>query len=148
MSKKKAKKNRPRYSFILNPHDHTRFSKCPICRKLTHMRKFALLIHIEGWGFLALGKTCRYCTPCELIITHRDELEEELVRIFEVHAEEVIGNPYLVIGTIDKHLWKESLVTRGIPLAESLDDITEFKEVLEIAFTGGWQPPPQSQTSK
>ncbi len=27
------------------------------------LRKFALLIHVDKWGPMVLGKTCRYCTP-------------------------------------------------------------------------------------
>ena len=75
MTKHTIGKLPPRYTFILNPYQDTRLSKCTICRKPTHMRKVALLIHIEEWGLLALGKTCRYCSHCELIIAHRDELE-------------------------------------------------------------------------
>jgi len=130
----------PRYKFILNPYDDFRLSKCPLCEKLTHMRKFALLIHIEGWGFLALGKTCRYCTPCELIITHQDELEDELVGIFENHAPEVIGNPYMAIGTVDKKLWKQSLGTRTMEQNQALQNLAPFKDVLTLKMEGGWQP--------
>ena len=68
----------PRYSFILNPYRDIRLSKCPKCDRPTHLRKFALLIHVDDWGPLVLGKTCRYCTPCELIVAHQDELEAQL----------------------------------------------------------------------
>ena len=60
----------PRYLFILNPYTDARFSKCPRCERPTHLRKFALFILIDDWGPLVLGKTCRYCTRCELIIAH------------------------------------------------------------------------------
>src|SRR5208337_703791 len=58
MKKAKIGKLPPKFTFILNPHEHIRVSKCPICRRLTHMRKFALIIYIDKWGLLALGKTC------------------------------------------------------------------------------------------
>lgn len=61
-----------RYSFILNQYSETRLSKCPKCEKLTHPRKFVMFIHIDGWGPMALGKTCRYCSRCEMIIVHQD----------------------------------------------------------------------------
>jgi hypothetical protein len=93
VSNKSIGKLPSRYSFILNPYKNVRLSKCPRCQKPTHMRKFALLIHVDEWGLLALGKTCRYCTRCELIIAHKDELEDELVGVFERHAPEVIGKP-------------------------------------------------------
>ena len=118
-------------------------SRCPQCQHLTHMRKFALLIHIDEWGPLALGKTCRYCTPCEIIIAHTDELEDELVGVFERLAPEVIGRPYLVLGTVDKKRWKESLNQPGIGLRESLEYIAQFKKVSGLKMTGGWVPPKQ-----
>src|SRR4051794_17148071 len=64
----------PRYSFILNPHSDIRLTRCPKCERLTHPRKFALFVHVEEWGGVVLGYTCRYCTRCELIIVHQDEL--------------------------------------------------------------------------
>lgn len=130
----------PRYKFILNPYDEFRLSKCPICQKMTHIRKFALLIHIEGWGLLTLGKTCRYCTPCELIIAHQDELEDELVGIFEEHAPEVIGNPYMAIGTVDKKLWKKLLGKRKLDLDQASQQMSPLKDVLNLKMEGGWQP--------
>jgi hypothetical protein len=140
MKKKRIGKLPPRFTFILNSYKQTRVSKCPLCRRLTHMRKFALLIYIKDWGMLSLGKTCRYCTPCELIIAHQDELEDELVGVFERHAPEIIGNPYVVLGTVDKERWKASL-ERGVEeLGKSLEHIADFKKVLDFKLTGGWQP--------
>ena len=78
-----------RYSFLLNPYTDTRLSKCPRCEKPTHPRKFALFIHIEQWGPLTLGKTCRYCSTCELIIVHQDELEAQLAQTFSQLAPEM-----------------------------------------------------------
>jgi hypothetical protein len=131
----------PQYKFILNQYSDTRLSSCPICQRLTHMRKFALLIFIEATGFLTLGKTCRYCTLCELIIAHKDELEDELVYTFETRgAPEVIGNPYHVIGTVDKKHWKASLET-GMKMDELLDNTADFSSVHDFHFTpGGWMP--------
>jgi hypothetical protein len=54
-----------RYRFALNPFPEVRWS--PRFDKLMHARKFPLLIHVEGAGLVALGKTCRYYTPCEFI---------------------------------------------------------------------------------
>lgn len=135
----------PRYTFMLNPYKDTRLSKCPICRKLTHMRKFALLIDIEKGGLVALGKTCRHCTPCELIMAHQDELEAELVGMFESRAPEVIGNPYVVFGTLDKQQWKKSLGTAGTELSLALEHAADFKKVLGLKMEGGWQPMGKSQ---
>jgi hypothetical protein len=51
----------PRYSFILNTYSDVRVSKCPLSSRPTSARKFALFIHVDGFGPLVLGKTCRYC---------------------------------------------------------------------------------------
>jgi hypothetical protein len=129
-----------RYSFMLNPYSDQRLSKCPQCEKLTHMRKFALFIHIEGVGPLALGKTCRYCSPCELIMAHKDELDAEIEHALSNRAPEAIGNEYLVLGTMDRKLWQRSLAG-GQPLDEALKHVAEFKKHLTLQVEpGGWVP--------
>jgi len=148
MSKNRLGKLPPRYSFILNPYKDIRVSKCPRCQELTHMRKFVLLVYVEGWGLCAQGKTCRYCTPCELIVAHKDELEAELVRFFENHSPDVIGNPYLVMGTVNKQHWKQWLNSKGEPLAEALEHVADFKKVLDLKIEGGWQPMDKSRPAK
>jgi len=131
----------PRYSYMLNPYSDVRLSKCPKCEKLTHPRKFALLIHIETWGPLALGKTCRYCTGCELIMVHQDELEAELAQSFSQIAPEVIGKAYMVLGTMEKKAWQEGLSGRGQPLAEIGKHVAEFKKAYALEYEpGGWYP--------
>jgi hypothetical protein len=130
----------PRYKFILNQYEHLRVSKCPICRRLTHMRKFALLVYIDEWGFLALGKTCRYCSLCELIVAHQDELEHELAGTFERVAPDVIGNQYMVLGTVDKKWWKEGLNSVRDLSGDALEHLADFKKVLGLD-PGGWRPP-------
>jgi hypothetical protein len=131
----------PRYSFILNPYETERLSRCPKCKQLTHLRKFAFLIHIDGWGLLTLGKTCRYCTPCELIMVHQNELEAELAYYFDRWAPEVIGNDYLVLGTVDKKLWRLVLEGSNIGLEEVLGHTADLKRYLELHVEpGGWYP--------
>src|SRR5215210_4340089 len=83
MAQERLGKLPPRYSFILNPYPDERLSKCPKCDQRTHLRKFALFILVDGFGPMVLGKTCRFCTPCELLIVHQDELEHELVVALE-----------------------------------------------------------------
>lgn len=101
---------RPRYRFALNSIPEVRWSRCPRCEKLTHARKFPLLIGLEGPILLTLGKTCRYCTPCELIIADQGELEEQLVLACEQRGcPEKIGTPYFVLGTVDVGYWEEGM---------------------------------------
>jgi len=68
----------PRYSLLVNSHPEVRLSKCPKCRNATHLRKFALFIHIDKWGPMVLGKTCRYCSRCAMVMVQRTELKAEL----------------------------------------------------------------------
>ena len=134
----------PRYSYMLNPHSDVRLSKCPKCEKLTYLRKFALLIHIEAWGLMALGKTCRYCSRCELIMVHQAELEAELAQSFRRIAPEVIGKAYMVLGTIEKKAWQEGLSGRVQPPAEMLKHVAEFKKEYTLEYDpGGWYPADQ-----
>jgi hypothetical protein len=140
MARRKVGKLKPRYSFILNPYSDVRLSKCPRCDRPTHPRKFALLISIDGWEPLVLGKTCRYCTPCELIIAHQDELEEQLTFNLSRLAPEAIGNDYLVLGTMDRKVWQECLRAGGAPFDDALQHVAEFKKVFDLNITGGWVP--------
>jgi hypothetical protein len=116
MPKIKIGKLPQRYSLLLNSHEDVRLSKCPKCQKLTHLRKFALFIHIDGWGPMVFGKTCRYCSRCEIVMVHRTELEAELARGLSQMAPEEIGKDYLVLGTIEKKIWQEGLGSPGKPL--------------------------------
>ncbi len=89
---------------------------------------------------MTLGKTCRYCTPCELIVAHQDELEQELVISFERINPDIIGRPYLVIGTTDKKVWKRGLKERPT-LEETRKHTADFKKVLDLVVEpGGWYP--------
>ena len=72
-----------RYTFMLNPFPEARLSSCPGCRKLTYPRKFPLFIHVDGWGPITQGKTCKYCSKCELIMCDQAELEAQLAYSFE-----------------------------------------------------------------
>jgi hypothetical protein len=144
MAKVKIGKLPPRYSFILNPYADERLSKCPKCSKPTHLRKFALLIHIDEWGPMILGKTCRYCTPCELIIAHQDELEAQLAYSLHTIAPEGVGNRYFVLGTVDKKVWRRGLQGHSVQLDAVLEHTADFKHVLElIVQPRGWYPESQ-----
>ena len=141
MPKRRIGELHPRYSFMLNPHAELRLSKCPKCSQPTHLRKFALFIHVDRWGSIALGKTCRYCSRCELIMVHRDELEEQLAHSLTQIAPEAIGNEYVVLGTIEVKAWREGLRGREKQPAALLQHIADFKNVYELEYEpGGWYP--------
>ena len=67
-------KQPPRYRFFLNPYTDVRFTTCPQCRGKTRVRKLPLVIHIDPMQLVALNKTCRYFSRCDLLIAHREEL--------------------------------------------------------------------------
>ena len=130
----------PKYSFALNSHSDVRFTRCPKCHRLMNPRKFALIIHVENGDLTILGKTCRYCPACELIIAHQNDLEDELANSFSRFDPEVLGNPYLVIGTVELKAWRQGL-QRPLPLDHIRDRTSEFKRVLKLSVDrGGWKP--------
>jgi hypothetical protein len=128
----------PRYRFALNRHADYRVSRCPRCNDLTYPRKFALLIHVEPDELRVLGKTCKYCSKCEFIIAHQDELEAELAGHFEQARPVVIGNDYLVLGTVERNTWREGM-ERPKTFYQVLAHTADIKEYLEIEYEpGGW----------
>jgi hypothetical protein len=141
MARARIGKLKPRYSFLLNPYSDVRLSKCPRCERLTHLRKFALFIHVEGWGPLVLGMTCRYCTPCELIMAHRDELEAELARSPAHLAPNAGEDGYLVVGTVERKVWQKGLEGSGTQMEDALEHMADFKKYFDLHYEpGGWYP--------
>lgn len=105
----------------------------PNCEHLTYEREFVLLIHVDPGNLIALGKTCRYCSPCELIIAHQNELESELVRLFEQRNPSVIGNRYLVLGTVETKEWHEGLA-QPKTIVDMLPHAADFKGYHTIEY--------------
>jgi hypothetical protein len=118
MAKKLGKQPR-RHDFFLNPYQDRRFSSCPRCGEKTRVRKFVLVIHVEPLSSVALNKTCRYCLSCDLIIAHQDEIETQLTLLFTERDSSMIGNEYLVMGTLDRAIWRQGR-REPIPAGERL----------------------------
>lgn len=116
----------PRYWFYLNPYQGVRFTRCPKCDRPTQLRKFPLLIHVDPKQLLVLGKTCRYCSRCELIIAHQDLLEQQLAVKFSEKAPEVVGNKYFVIGTMAKKTW-EKAIKSTTTMEKAFEHAADFK---------------------
>ena len=130
----------PRYSFMLNPYETERLSKCPKCNQLTKQRKFALFIHVDDLGTVLLGKTCRFCPYCDLIMAHQDELEQELANNLAFIDSGAIGNDYLVLGTVDMKVWRKGL-KGGNDFDTVLKHTADFKKYFDlIVEPGGWYP--------
>lgn len=138
----------PLYKFVLNPYEDVRFSACPGCGRKTRQRKLPLLIHVDPNQLISLNKTCRYCPVCDLLIAHQDEIEAFLTSFFAQHAPEVIGNDYLVIGTMERKVWREGSQRPLLPdeLREATHDFKEYRTVQ--VDRGGWVPANQTAKAK
>jgi hypothetical protein len=138
MSKKKTGKAHfgnlpPLYRFILNPHQETRFSTCPNCGGKTAIRKVPLFIHVEPAYPTTINKHCRYCPKCDILIAHQDELEKMLILTYEKRNPEIIGNKYLVLGTLDPFSWRRR--EKDPILMENIQaHVHDFKAYLEVEY--------------
>lgn len=149
----------PRYRFVLNPYPDMRVSRCPYCEHKTGQRKIPLLIHVEPRHLIALNYTCRYCRACDLLIAHKHAIEHLLTGMFCQYDPEVVGNDYLIIGTVEKASWREGL-QRPKAVAEMLPHASDFAEYYhELRVTRpGWykadqeppvmEPPPSREWVK
>jgi hypothetical protein len=94
-----------------------------------------LVIHVEGFGLVLLGKTCRLCLRCDTLVVHKAELDDLLRTVVDVQDPE-----YVVLGTIDRPVYR-----RGLLGGASLDDVKEhmadFKSYWKVDVTpAGWYP--------
>jgi len=73
-----------------------------------------------------------------LLIAHQDEIEELLTGLFATHDPSIIGNDYLVLGTVERKAWRESMKQpKSIP--EMLEHLHDFKEVRTVEYQpAGW----------
>jgi hypothetical protein len=136
---KRLGKQPPLYRFCLNPYSDVRYTSCPLCGAKMRQRKLPLLIHVAPMQPVAINKICKYCPACDLLIAHQDEVEDLLVGVFEPRRPDMIGNDYLVIGTLDRPAWKQGM-TAPLPLEAMLAHLHDFKRVVTIQPSGGWEP--------
>jgi hypothetical protein len=130
----------PRYSLLLNPYIDVRVSKCPKCDRPTHPRKFALFVVVKDQAPIILGMTCPYCTPCELVVIHEVELQAELAQPLALLPPRERRKQYLVVGTVDKKVWRQGMAGSGTPFDEVLDHLADFKKTYDLKVEGGWGP--------
>lgn len=124
-------KQPPRYRFFLNPYTDVRFTSCPQCGNRTRQRKLPLVIHVDPLNPVAINKTCRYCPTCDLLIAHKNEIEQQLAWLFASRDPTLIGNDYLVIGTQDRADWRRGMKT-PLTIQEMLHSLHDFEEVLRF----------------
>jgi len=129
-----------KHRFFLNPYEDLAFTKCPKCEGTTKVRKFALVIHIDPNQFFVLNKQCRYCVGCDLIVVRRPELESLMAAAFEQRDPAIIGNEYIVVGTLPRKLWRARNHANMRPV-DMLDETHIFKDVWDFQVDrGGWGP--------
>ena len=129
-----------RHYFFLNPYQDCAFTKCPKCNSKTMIRKFPLVIHIEPQQLLFLNKQCRYCTRCDLIIAQKGKVEALMAARFESVNPSVIGNEYLIFGTLDRTEWRQYSKVPEDP-SEVIEQVHVFKDVWNFELVrGGWGP--------
>jgi hypothetical protein len=140
-------KQPPCYRFFLNPYQDVRFTRCPQCDQKMHQRKLPLVIHIDPMILFSLNKTCRYCPHCDLLIAHQDDIEQLLAAIFTEKMPEIVGNTYLVVGTLEKSVWKRGTV-HPLTLQEIIEALHDFKDVVTFKVTGGWMRDEKNHSTK
>jgi len=72
------------------------------------------------------------------LIAHQDELDDLIARAFTVLNPEIVGNKYLVIGTLDRADWKR-IDQKKLPIQEMIAALHDFKEVVIFKSMGGWR---------
>jgi len=138
--KSKLKNKKRRYYFFLNPYEDCAFTRCPKCENKTKVRKFPLVIHIDPIQMLVLNITCKFCPYCDLIILKQSKLETYMTAAFQEHNPEIIGNDYLVMGTIERKDWRENQ-KREVTPSETIERMYVFKDHWNFELAPpGWYP--------
>ena len=127
-----TEKQSPRYDLFLNASQDTRFTTCPRCESKTQPRKFLLIVNVNPTYPLMLNKMCRFCDNCDLLIVHRDELEEQLAKNLMTIDPKAIGNDYLVMGTLDREEWNR-LKNDELSFRQIVEYLHDFKEVVTFS---------------
>ena len=118
------------YCFVLNPYPDLRISSCPYCEHKTGQRKIPLLIHVEPLYVVALNYTCRYCQTCDLLIADKNEIERFLTDRFVDTIPEIVGNRYLVVGTVEKTAWRKGM-QQSLTAGEIVPYASYFKKTYQ-----------------
>jgi hypothetical protein len=127
---------RRRYSFVLNPYRDAGFTRCPKCEANTRVRQLSLVIHVENVGLVILGKTCRLCVCCEVLITHQAEIEQLLSASL---GRAIDNQDFVVLGTLDRQLWRRGLA-HPVAFDAVKKHMADFKAYLRVDLTpaGGY----------
>jgi hypothetical protein len=130
----KTKDMKKRHYFLLNPYEGCAFTRCPKCNNKTKVRKFSLVIHIDPRQMLLLNKQCKYCPSCDLIIVKEEGLKQLMVASIDQVRPAIVGNDYLVMGTVERKDWRESNQKQMEP-TEIIKRMYVFKDVWNLKVT-------------
>lgn len=101
------------------------------------MRKVPLVVHVEPRLLVVLNKTCKLCERCDLLIAKQADLESLLAYTVERIDPRLVGNDYLVMGTIEKADNRQ--VKAGDKSATwVIDRLKVFREVLKFELAPQW----------
>ena len=129
----------PRHRFFLNHYVDQAFTSCPVCDAPMKVRKHCLVIHVEPRHLLVLNKTCRYCPPCDLLIARKREVEQQLTAAWEERDPGVVGNEYMVLGTVDRAVWRRAM-REEVMTDELVRMVHPFADLLDVTVEpGGWR---------
>lgn len=91
-----------RYTLFLNPYPDQLFLECPRCGRETHTRNRVLIVQAGSEVLAPVMTTCRYCTNCDLLIAHQEEIDASLHDQLLPEIDVEIGDTLMVIGTLDR----------------------------------------------
>jgi hypothetical protein len=88
-----------------------------------------------------LNKHCRFCPVCDLIIAKRDDVESMMAERIGREKPQLVGNDYLVFGTLDRKDWMDGQKLEMSPL-ELMNRVYVFRDTWTFEIVpGGWFPP-------
>lgn len=138
MKDKKFGQLERQYNFSLNPYPDLRFSKCSRCETKTGQRKLPLVVHVHPHNLILLSYTNRYCKECNLLIGHQHEIEHHLIRLFSETNPDIVGNEYLIVGSVNKNTWQKSR-KKALLIKEIIENTHDFISYEKLQMTmSGW----------
>ncbi|MGD8406173.1 MAG: hypothetical protein PVJ21_21125 [Anaerolineales bacterium] len=74
------------------------------------------------------------------MIVHQDELEHMLALAYQKRKPEIIGNEYLVLGTLEPSSWRKR-EKEPVEYGNVQEHVHDFKEYLEVKYIPAhWGP--------
>ena len=77
-----------------------------------------------------------------MIIAKKSHIEDMMVQSFEERDPSIIGNDYIVVGTLDRSVWRKHRNT-STEAGKVVDDIYVFKDIKNFEIMPGWYYDPK-----